>query len=129
MAHVGMRAHGVTEASRFRDFVLTRFQEIHGRRTSSVNPQDDADWQVSVVVEIEPNPNLTLSQRESVIDDFGMQDGKLTKTIRRALVSYFVRHLRIDESRSLSQSCGPIAINLKRWNDAAKQKLEGEPHV
>lgn len=86
-------------SSRFRDFVLTRFEEIHGRRASSVNREDDVEWNTFVVVEIEPNPNLTTNQRESVINDFGMLDGKLSKTIRRALVSYFVRHLRIDKAR------------------------------
>lgn len=85
-------------SSRFRDFVLTRIQEIHGRRAGSVNLQDDEEWQSYFVIEIEPNPSLTISQRETVINDFGMVDGKLSKTIRRALVSYFVRHLRIDEA-------------------------------
>ena len=84
-------------SSQFRDFVLTRFQEMHGRRAGSVNRQEDVEWQTYFVVEIEPNPNLTISQRESVINDFGMVDGRLSKTIRRALVSYFVRHLSIDE--------------------------------
>lgn len=84
------------ESSRFRDFVLTRFQQIHGRRSSTVNPHEDVEWQTFFVVEIEPNRNLTTSQRDSVINDFGMVDGKLSKTIRRALVSYFVRYLRID---------------------------------
>jgi len=83
----------------FRDFVLTRFQQIHGRRSSSVKPQDDVEWQTFFIVEIEPNPILTISQRDAVIDDFGMVDGRLSKTIRRALVSYFVRHLRIDQAR------------------------------
>jgi WYL domain len=85
-------------SSRFRDFVLTRFEEIHGRRAGRVNLQDDVEWHTFVVIEVEPNPNLTVSQRESVISDFGMADGRLSKTIRRALVSYFVRHLRIDEA-------------------------------
>jgi hypothetical protein len=87
-------------SSRFRDFVLTRFQQILGRRLSSVSPQDDVEWQTFFVVELEPNPNLTISQKDSVINDFGMVDGRLSKTIRRALVSYFVRHLRIDEAQA-----------------------------
>jgi len=87
-------------SSGFRDFVLTRFQQIHGQRPSTVNSQDDADWQTFVVIEIEPNPFLTVSQRDSVITDFGMLNGRLSKTIRRALVSYFVRHLRIDEAHA-----------------------------
>lgn len=101
-------------SSRFRDFVLTRFQQIHGRRASSVNPQDDAEWQAFVVIEIEPNPSLTISQRDSVVTDFGMQNGKLYKTIRRALVSYFVRHLRIDEA----QQTQPIVwANRSQFDD------------
>lgn len=87
-------------SSRFRDFVLTRFEEIHGRRAGSVNLQDDVEWHTFVVIEVEPNPSLTTSQRESVIKDFGMAEGRLSKTIRRALVSYFVRHLRIDEAHA-----------------------------
>jgi hypothetical protein len=85
-------------SSLFRDFVLTRIQEIHGHRPGRVNLQGDDEWQGYFVVEIEPNPSLTISQRETVMNDFGMVDGRLTKTIRRALVSYFVRHLGIDET-------------------------------
>jgi predicted DNA-binding transcriptional regulator YafY len=92
--HARAWCHG---SSQFRDFVLTRFQQIHGSRPSALNPQDDVEWQTFFVVEIEPNTNLTTSQRDSVIDDFGMMDGRLSKTIRRALVPYFARHLRIDE--------------------------------
>lgn len=91
-------------SSRFRDFVLTRIEEIHGRRAGSGNPQGDEEWQSYFVVEIEPNPSLTVSQRETVMNDFGMVDGRLSKTIRRALVSYFVRHFGIDGAPGV----GPI---------------------
>lgn len=84
--------------SQFRDFVLTRLLQIHGQRSGTVNPHDDVDWQTFVVIEIEPNPKLTVSQRDSVVTDFGMLNGRLSKTIRRALVTYFVRYLRIDEA-------------------------------
>lgn len=128
--HTRAWCHGT---SRFRDFVLTRFQQIHGRRISSVNPQDDTDWQTFVVIDIEPNPNLTPSQRDSVVADFGMQDGRLLKTIRRSLVSYFVRHLRIEAS----QESQPIVWanraqfqDSKDDNDASQaQLLKGERHV
>ncbi len=102
--------------SRFRDFVLNRIQEIHGRRSGNINSSDDAEWHQYIVIEIQPNPDLTLSQRDSVVTDFGMQNGKLYKTIRKALVSYFVRHLRIDDPKSSSQ---PII-----W--ANRAQFEGE---
>jgi hypothetical protein len=106
-------------SSRFRDFVLTRFQQIYGRRSSTVNSQDDLEWQTFFVVEIEPNPNLTISQRDSVIDDFGMVDGRLSKTVRRALVSYFVRHLRIDGA----QKAQPIVwANRSQFEEVTQDK-------
>jgi hypothetical protein len=117
------------KSSQFRDFVLTRFQEIHGRRPGSVNLQDDLEWHSFFVVEVEPNPNLTVSQRESVINDFGMVDGKLTKTIRCALVLYFVRHLRIDEV----QDPQPIVwANRSQFEEVESRQMKtakGEPYA
>ena len=91
--HARAWCHG---SSQFRDFVLTRCQLIHGQRSASVELDADAEWNSFVAIEIEPNPNLTTSQRDSVITEFGMLNGKLSKSVRRALVPYFTRHLRID---------------------------------
>ena len=87
----------------FRDFVLTRIQGIHARRKSNIDPLTDTDWHSHVVVIIEPRSDLTLAQRDSVVTDYGMQNGKLFKTIRRALVQYFVRHLQIDGPEATGQ--------------------------
>ena len=87
----------------FRDFVLTRVQEIHARRPSEIDGSKDTDWHTYVLVVIEPRPDLTVGQRDSVMTDFGMQNGKLVKTIRRALVQYFVRHLQIDGPSATGQ--------------------------
>jgi hypothetical protein len=110
--HARAWCHG---SSQFRDFVLTRLHKIYSSRAGTVNPQDDADWQTFFVVEIEPNPSLTVSQRDCVVTDFGMQNGRLFKTIRRALVSYFVRHLRIDETE---QTQPIIWANRTQFDDA-----------
>ncbi|MGO8754727.1 MAG: WYL domain-containing protein [Gallionellaceae bacterium] len=91
------------ESNMFRDFVLTRIQEIHTRRVSKVDGTRDSEWHTYAIVEIEPRPDLTVGQRDSVITDFGMQNGKLRKTIRRALVQYFVRHLQIDGPSNAGQ--------------------------
>ncbi|MGL3710481.1 WYL domain-containing protein [Leptospirillum ferriphilum] len=91
------------DSSMFRDFVLTRVQEIHARRPSEIDGSKDTDWHTYVLVVIEPRPDLTVGQRDSVMTDFGMQNGKLVKTIRRALVQYFVRHLQIDGPSATGQ--------------------------
>ena len=91
------------DSNMFRDFVLTRIQAIHERRMSEVDALKDTEWHTYAVVVIEPRPDLTIGQKDSVITDFGMQNGKLYKTIRRALVQYFVRHLQIDGPGSAGQ--------------------------
>ncbi len=91
------------DAEAFRDFVLTRIQGIHASRKSDIDPLQDTEWHTQVVVIIEPMAGLTLAQRDSVITDYGMQHGKLFKTIRRALVQYFVRHLQIDGPETTGQ--------------------------
>jgi hypothetical protein len=99
LAFDGARWHArawCDEGNMFRDFVLTRILEIHERRATEIDSTTDSEWHTYAVIEIEPRSDLTFGQRESVITDFGMQNGKLSKTIRRALVQYFVRHLQID---------------------------------
>lgn len=99
LAFDGARWHArawCRDSGMFRDFVLTRMQEIHARRTSNIDASRDIDWHTYEVVVIEPRPDLTPGQRDSVIRDFGMENGKLCNTIRRALVQYFVRHLQIE---------------------------------
>ncbi len=91
------------ERNGFRDFVLPRIQLVHGRRPSEIDPLTDSDWHTFEIVEIEPRPDLTVSQRDSVITDYEMENGKLFKTIRRALVQYFVRHLHIDGPEASGQ--------------------------
>jgi len=84
------------ESKMFRDFVLTRIKEIHKWRISKVDATKDSEWHTYAVVKIEPRSDLTVDQKDSVIQDFGMLNGRLCKTIRRALVQYFVRHLQIE---------------------------------
>jgi predicted DNA-binding transcriptional regulator YafY len=84
------------DSGMFRDFVLTRMQEIHTCRASDIDGSKDIDWHTYELVVIEPRPDLTPGQRDSVIRDFGMENGRLCNTVRRALVQYFVRHLQIE---------------------------------
>jgi hypothetical protein len=84
------------ESNAFRDFVLTRIQETHGRRASQIDAWSDKDWHEYETIVIEPRPDLTRSQRDTVITDFQMLNGKLNLSVRRALVKYYVRHLQIE---------------------------------
>jgi hypothetical protein len=86
------------QSESFRDFVLTRIQALHGYRASTVDPGKDSDWNTYAVIVLEPRHDLSTAQRDSVITDFGMINGKLSVSIRRALVPYFVRHLQVEDN-------------------------------
>lgn len=48
-------------------------------------------------IEIGPNPALPAAAREVVARDYGMQDGRSTLQVRRALVGSLLRRLGINE--------------------------------
>jgi predicted DNA-binding transcriptional regulator YafY len=91
------------QSQAFRDFVLTRIQAVHERRPGIIDSSKDSDWETYAVVVLEPRNDLSTAQRDSVITDFGMTNGKLLVSIRRALVQYFVRHLQVEGTETTWQ--------------------------
>ncbi|WP_234196798.1 WYL domain-containing protein [Pseudacidovorax sp. NFM-22] len=80
----------------FRDFLLSRCNSTRGFGESQSDIANDTSWNEIFDVVICPNPKLTDSQRRGVIEDYGMTDGKLVLSVRRALLFYFEKNLRLD---------------------------------
>jgi len=83
----------------FRDFVLSRFrgmQALIDFKTEFTVAQDSA-WNTRVEIELGPDPRLSAAQQEIIINDYQMQNGKRSMTVRAALVSYMLQLLRIDK--------------------------------
>lgn len=92
--HVRAYCH---EDNRFKDFLLSRIRSAKKPGAPGALAQQDDDWNTFVPVRLVPNPELSAGQREAVDWDYNMKGaGLLELTVRRALLYYFVRRLRLD---------------------------------
>lgn len=96
------------EHGEFRDFVFARIQQIHGLRRSEVDLALDALWHTFVTIILRPRTGLTKHQSLAIEAEFGMKNGTLRIPIRKALVFYFARQLRIDREEEFPIAAQPI---------------------
>lgn len=94
----------------FRDFVLSRIQEIHGTEgPAEKTASEDEGWNHLLTVTIEPDMRLTEAQQKLVALDYGME---LTSTgeyqrsyqVRQALLIYTLQNLRLDRPRERGEA-------------------------
>jgi hypothetical protein len=89
------RAFCETDKS-FKDFLLSRIIEARSVRPSGVSPQEDADWNELITLEIGPHPELSDSQKRIIALDYGMRSGRAQIQVRKALRYYALRRLGLD---------------------------------
>lgn len=80
----------------FRDFLLSRCDATKkfGEAESAID--NDVAWNELFEVQLHPNPNLNEFQRRGVMEDYEMANGNLSIFIRKALLFYFEKNLRLD---------------------------------
>lgn len=84
----------------FKDFVLSRIAETRASKRSDALASRDQDWQVDVDLVIAPHPELSAGQRKAIELDYGMENGKATIPVRRALLYYALKRLGLDTDPS-----------------------------
>lgn len=73
----------------FRDFILSRIDRTPKAVPDvSPNPASDVLWKEQIMLTLVPNPKLNEGQKALVEKDFGMPDGRLQITVRKALAHY-----------------------------------------
>ena len=95
----GFRWHARAHCSRsgeFKDFVLSRIGQTRSTKASEAVASGDQDWQDIVDLIIAPHPELSVGQRKAIELDYGMDDGKATIPVERALLYYALRRLGLD---------------------------------
>jgi hypothetical protein len=103
----------------FRDFVLARFTsspELLERAEHVV--EDDQDWNEFESLVIAPHPDLSPEQQAVIADDFGMADGQLRLSVRRAMRLYYLRLLHLDEPSSAPKIQQIVWLNRNRSGNA-----------
>ena len=100
------------ERGDYRDFLLTRIESCDVTDISHQSSQDDIEWNTFVDLVIEPHPELSTENRETIHSDYGMRYGQLTLKMRVALAYYFIRRNNLDaEAASLPPE--RLQISLK----------------
>lgn len=94
----------------FRDFVLSRIQEIHGTEgQATATVDEDEGWNHLLTVTIEPDMRLSEAQQKLVALDYGMEltsKGQYQRSyqVRRALLIYTLQNLRLDRPRERGEA-------------------------
>ncbi|MEG9437836.1 hypothetical protein JAO29_16940 [Edaphobacter sp. HDX4] len=86
---------------KFKDFLLPRFLEVDGDAPQEVPGDLDRPWREFFDVVLIPNPKLSLNQRNIVAQDYCMEDGRISISIRYSFLYYFQKRLRLDVARAL----------------------------
>jgi len=80
----------------FRDFLLSRIGRTP--KPSSESPPEtleDELWNEHILLTLVPNPKLNDGQKALVEKDFGMPDGRLQMTVRKALAHYTLQRYQV----------------------------------
>ena len=82
--------------AKFKDFLLPRCLEARGDAAPAAAPEDDIFWHEILEVTLAPNPVLSHNQQAVVAQDYDMTDGRVSVPVRKALLYYFQKRLRLD---------------------------------
>jgi predicted DNA-binding transcriptional regulator YafY len=103
LAFDGFRWHARSyceKSEEFRDFVISRIIDARQTRPAANQPVTDIAWDEIVELQIGPHPELSSNQKRVIELDYGMDDGKATILVRRALLYYALKRLGLDTDPS-----------------------------
>lgn len=89
--------------SGFKDFILSRCLGVAEEAEPGARLEDDRAWTTFFDVVLIANPKLAPAQQRTIQVDYGMVDGRTTVSVRRAMLYYFNKRLRLDIAEYLDQ--------------------------
>lgn len=105
---------------KFKDFILSRCLKTRAPGHWSGDASDDQSWNSHFSVLLTPNPQLNASQQEIIAEDYGMENGCVAVSVRRAMLYYFSRRLRLDVAASFDNPHeAPVIVQNSEEFDAA----------
>ena len=111
---------------KFKDFLLPRCLKIEGDAPQDADGASDRAWQEVFSVVLVPNPELSPSQQSIVAQDYCMENGKISISIRRSFLYYFQKRLRLDVARALDNPREtPVVVENRTAFDIALQEAAG----
>jgi len=85
-----------------------------------VSPRDDKYWNEFFSVILIPNPKLSIDQQAVISQDYCMEYGQIAIQVRKALLYYFRKRLRLDVAEALDddREMPVVVLNRKAFEDA-----------
>jgi predicted DNA-binding transcriptional regulator YafY len=95
----------------FKDFVLSRCLAVRDLCEPGAAPTQDQLWFSFLNVVLEPNPALNERDRRTIVHEYEMPDGRVTVPVRRALLYYFNKRLRLEAAKNIDDpTLAPLAV-------------------
>jgi predicted DNA-binding transcriptional regulator YafY len=88
---------------KFKDFLLSRCLETRGQAEGGATSEDDVFWNETFAVLLSPNPALSKSQQQIIAQDYNMTGNRVSVSVRKALLYYFQKRLRLDSIGALDE--------------------------
>lgn len=108
---------------KFKDFILSRCLDCRGLGEPGGLPVSDQLWNSLFQVVLIPNPALTPGRQEVVAQDFAMVDGRVVVPVRRAMLYYFTRRLRLDLASSEQRETPVVVSNRDEFDSALSEAM------
>ena len=107
----------------FKDFILSRTFELRNEEAPGAPASDDKVWSTYFTVILRPNPKLSEAQQEAVAVEYGMKKNSVEVSLRKAMLYYFEKRMRLDlaESSSRPQEVPIVIANKKEFYGALKE--------
>ncbi|MBP1804676.1 helix-turn-helix transcriptional regulator [Rubellimicrobium aerolatum] len=99
LAFDGFRWHvraWACDRGEFRDFVISRIDQIGEAREVDYDARDDLEWSTKVTLKLRPHPRLGDAQRHAIERDYAMIDGYREIEARLSMAYYFIRRMNLD---------------------------------
>jgi hypothetical protein len=88
---------------KFKDFLLSRCLQARGEAEAGAASEDDLFWNEIFAVLLSPNPALSKSQQQIIAQDYNMTGNRVSVPVRKALLYYFQKRLRLDGISALDE--------------------------
>ena len=102
----------------YKDFILSRWRGLREPGPPGAGAEKDRDWQDRFEVILGPNPDLSSSQQEAVAWEYDMPKGQVALSVRRALLYYLRKRLRLDVEHDTAAERPVIVANRAEFEKA-----------
>lgn len=121
-----VRAYCHTD-DKFTDFILSRCLNSEGDEPQKMSAEQDVDWREFFNVVLVPNRLLSKGQQDIIAQDYCMTAGQIAIPVRKALLYYFRKRLRLDVATAMDNAREtPVVLANKK--DFDRTILDVENH-